>query len=277
MSRMLPEKFIDRLQEIYPEDHQEILMNMALCERVAYRRNPHKFTDEEFAEFNNSLDSNEVDFYQDARTVPYAQREILVNSSEFSEGKIYIQNLSSMLAPLELDPGKDDWVCDFAAAPGGKTLLLSALMHNEGQISAVEVVKKRFFRLKENLRVANAENVRCYLTDGRSVGKKCPERFDHVLLDAPCSSEARMHPDKEESYSHWTYKKVKECARKQKGLILAAYESLKPGGRLIYCTCSFAPEENEAVLQFLLDQSENEMEMRDIDYQYSTYSSGLTK
>ncbi|MCJ8331646.1 MAG: hypothetical protein MJH11_16920 [Lentisphaeria bacterium] len=56
------------------------------------------------------------------------------------------------------------------------------------------MVKKRFFRLKENLKITNAENFRCYLTDGRSVGKKCPERFDHVLLHAPFSSEAHIHP-----------------------------------------------------------------------------------
>jgi 16S rRNA (cytosine1407-C5)-methyltransferase len=78
------------------------------------------------------------------------------------------------------------------------------------------------------------------------------ERFDAVLLDAPCSSEARIRLDDPDSYQHWKTRKIKETSRKQKALLRSAFAALKPGGRLIYCTCAFAPEENEVALDHLL-------------------------
>ena len=91
-----------------------------------------------------------------------------------------------------------------------------------------------------------------YLSDGRGVGRKVGERFDAVLLDAPCSSEARFRLDDPASYAHWKLRKIKEVARKQKSLLRSAFTALKPGGRLIYCTCAFAPEENEIPLDYLV-------------------------
>jgi 16S rRNA (cytosine1407-C5)-methyltransferase len=167
----------------------------------------------------------------------------------FNEGRIYIQGLSSQLAAIILDPRPGETVLDLAAAPGGKTLHIAALMHNEGQLSAVEPVKHRFFKLKANLERGDASMVKTYLRDGREVGNKVPERFDRVLLDAPCSSEARIRSGRPETWAHWSEKKIKEVARKQKRLLISAIRALKPGGTLLYSTCSFAPEENELVIQ----------------------------
>lgn len=92
---------------------------------------------------------------------------------------------------------------------------------------------------------------------GERLEKKTPERFDRVLLDAPCSGESRIHQDDPASWQHWKLRKIKEQARKQYGLIRSAFAALKPGGTLLYCTCSFAPEENEAVVSdFLTDTPE---------------------
>ena len=141
---------------------------------------------------------------------------------------------------------------DLAAAPGGKTLLMAAAMANGGRIAAVEPVKGRFHRMRANLDRCGVTNTQFYQADGRSIGRKVPERFDRVLLDAPCSSEARIRIDAPETYDHWKLRKVRECAKKQRGLIRSAYAALRPGGRLLYCTCSFAPEENEMVVDHLL-------------------------
>ncbi|MCX4027066.1 hypothetical protein [Spartinivicinus marinus] len=94
--------------------------------------------------------------------------------------------------------------------------------------------------------------VKMYLTDGRTVGGKCPERFDRVLLDAPCSRESRFNQLSPLSWSHWSLKKVKEVAKKQKKLLLSAHYSLKPGGVMLYSTCSFSPEENEVIVYRIL-------------------------
>ena len=115
---------------------------------------------------------------------------------------------------------------DLAAAPGGKTTLMAALMNNQGVISAVEPVKARYFRLKRNMQAQNVEMVKTYLMDGRAVGNKTPQRFDRIMLDAPCSSEARFSLLDESSWSHWNLKKVKETSKKQKRLIQSAYHAL---------------------------------------------------
>ena len=89
-------------------------------------------------------------------------------------------------------------------------------------------------------------------TDGRSIGRKVPERFDRVLLDSPCSSESRIRLDDPSTYQHWSPRKTREMVRKQRGLIRSAYLALKPGGELVYCTCAFSVEENEQVVDYLL-------------------------
>jgi 16S rRNA (cytosine1407-C5)-methyltransferase len=130
--------------------------------------------------------------------------------------------------------------------------MMAGMMEDRGWLSAVEPVKERFFRLKANLERSGATLVHTYMKDGRGIGRACPLMFDRVLLDAPCSSEAKFSALDPKSYAFWSPRKIKESQKLQKRLILSAWESLKPGGRLLYSTCSFAPEENEAVLDFLL-------------------------
>ena len=177
-------------------------------------------------------------------------------STAANDASIYIQNPSSVLAVRALAPQLNDEVLDLAAAPGGKTIAMAAAMQNSGRIAAVEPVKGRFFRLKANVERCGVSNVELYLRDGRGVGRAVPERFDRVLLDAPCSSEARMRWFDASTYRHWSLRKVKEAQRKQKRLIRSAYAALKPGGRMVYCTCSFSVAENEQVVEHLLLNSD---------------------
>ncbi|MBD3806859.1 RsmB/NOP family class I SAM-dependent RNA methyltransferase, partial [Sulfuricurvum sp.] len=178
----------------------------------------------------------------------------LTQTKAFYEGRLYIQNLSSMIAPLLLAPRPEETVLDLAAAPGGKTLILAGLMQNTGWLSAVEPSRERFFRLCDNLKSQGVTNAHIYMTDGRSVGKKCPQMFDRILLDAPCSSEARFKTHEPKSMSYWSVHKVKETSKLQRRLLLSAFDALKPGGKLLYSTCSFSPEENESPLQHLLER-----------------------
>ena len=97
------------------------------------------------------------------------------------------------------------------------------------------------------------------MRDGRGVGRAVPDRFDRVLLDAPCSSESRMRWQDVKTYQHWSLRKVRETQRKQKSLLRSAYAALKPGGVLLYCTCSFAPEENELVVEALLRKTDAQL------------------
>jgi 16S rRNA (cytosine1407-C5)-methyltransferase len=204
------------------------------------------------------------------------ERRRLTETHAVRQGRVYIQDLASMTAPLLLGPRPGETVLDLAAAPGGKTIHMAAMMENRGKLSAVESVRPRFFKLRSNLALYGATMVRTYLTDGRSVGRKTPERFDRVLLDAPCSGEARFDQRNPQTWQYWNVKKVKEAARKQKGLIRSALKTLKPGGRLLYCTCSFAPEENERIVHDLLVEKGDAVEVLPAELPLPNTQGGLT-
>ncbi|MDE1464269.1 RsmB/NOP family class I SAM-dependent RNA methyltransferase [Spartinivicinus poritis] len=251
----LPEAFIKRLQQIVPPQQlASVLESFYQIKPTSFRINTLKSDPEQVKQQlqDEGFDLQPVAWFNQAFTIPNEQRRALTESNAFYQGEIYIQSLSSMLAPIELAPQPGETVLDLAAAPGGKTLQMACMMNNQGALSAVEPVKSRFFKLKANLEQQGASMVKTYLTDGRTVGGKCPERFDRVLLDAPCSSESRFSQLTPKSWSHWSLKKVKEVAKKQKKLLLSALYSLKPRGIMLYSTCSFSPEENEAIVNHIL-------------------------
>lgn len=255
----LPNDFIDHLQQVCPENFQQsTFASFSQTKTISFRVNQllANETDVINSLRSEGLSPDPIGFFVDSNIsawrVPGKDRSLLTHSQAANEGQIYIQGLSSMFAPALLAPQPEDTVLDLAAAPGGKTILMAELMGNKGTVSAVEPVKGRFFKLQANLQRCGVSNTRTYLKDGRAVGNLKPDFFDSVLLDAPCSSEARIRAGEPDSYKHWSLSKVKECARKQKRLILSAFKSLKPGGKLLYSTCSFAIEENEVVVNSLL-------------------------
>jgi len=223
----------------------------------------------------SGLPCQAVPWYADAFITPAAHRDELTRHPLVAQGHLYLHNLSSMAAVLMLDPQPEEKVLDLAAAPGGKTLQIAALMQGRGQLSAVEAVRGRFFKLKEQLNRGGARFVRTFLMDGRRVAAKTGPRFDRVLLDAPCSGEARFRRDRPETFQRWSLRKVAQCQRKQRGLIVSAFQSLLPAGRLLYCTCSFAPEENEAVVQHLLQRFPDQVRLLDIELPLEPWQAGL--
>lgn len=215
-----------------------------------------------------------VGFY----TVPTSQRERLTHSPAASDGRVHIMNPSSALPVLALQVQPGHSVLDLCAAPGGKTLLLAEQLELVGELSAVEKVRPRFFKLKASLERGGAGRfVRTFLMDGSLVAKKVPARFDRVLVDAPCSSEARIQLDDSASWEHWSERKVIEMARKQRRLLVAGARSLKPGGLLVYSTCSYSVEENEAMVDYALAELEGELVVEDLALSFGHSTSGLTE
>lgn len=254
-AQILPPAFLERLHDLLsPTALQRVLVAFG-CERMTtFRINTLR------AEIgptithlrDSGFDLQPLPWLPNAYWIPPSQRRQLTESAFMAEGKVYIQNPASMLPPLLLSPQPEDKVLDLAAAPGSKTLQLAAMMGNHGWISAVEVVKERFFRLRANLERYGATNVHTYHKDGGTVWRHVAEQFDKVLLDAPCSSEGQFSALVPESFAYWSERKIKEMARKQKQLIYSAVQCLKPGGRLVYSTCTLAPEENEAIIDHVL-------------------------
>jgi tRNA (cytosine49-C5)-methyltransferase len=251
----LPEAFVRRLAAILPADALgPVLASFARPVPTALRVNTLLTSPEAVGQelAAAGLRLAPVPWSPSAFLLAEGERRVLTESAACNQGRVYVQNLASQLAPLLLAPRPGEEVLDLAAAPGGKTLQLAALMENRGRIAAVEPVRERFFKLRANLERAGASLVQTYLMDGRAVGGKVPARFDRVLLDAPCSSEARFRAGDPSTWSHWGPRKLKETAHKQRRLLESALGAVKPGGLVLYCTCAFAPEENEAVVDHLL-------------------------
>lgn len=240
----LPGVFVARLNEIVgAEEAARVLATMSHPKKQAYWHNPLRSADD-------LPDGAPVDGLP-GMTV-YSGSTPLSRHAAVVDGAAYPMNPASSYAALSLGAAPGMEVLDLAAAPGGKTLVLAGRMHDSGRLAAVEVVKGRFHRMRANLARCGVTNAAFYLDDGRRVGRKVPERFDRVLLDAPCSSESRFRVGEARTYGQWSERKLKETSRKQKGLLRSAYRALKPGGEMIYCTCAFAPEENEAVVSHFL-------------------------
>ncbi len=245
------EAFCSRLQDVYGgAQASAILRTMSVNRYRCYWLNPLQTSQLQAADLGGEPVAGLAELYQVSVDHPIAQHPAA------TEGAIYIQNPSSYFAVKTLAPVLDEEVLDLAAAPGGKTLAMAARMQNTGRIAAVEPIRGRFHRMQANLRRCGVSNVQFYQRDGRGIGRAVPDRFDRVLLDAPCSSESRMRWHDAQSFAHWSLRKVREAQRKQKSLLRSAYAALKPGGVLVYCTCSFAPEENELVVNDLLKKSD---------------------
>jgi NOL1/NOP2/sun family putative RNA methylase len=171
-------------------------------------------------------------------------------TSEYLLGHYYVQDLSSCMAVDALDVSKNQSALDIAAAPGGKTTFMAQRMDNTGSIVALEPSERRARSMSFNLARCGVYNTCIMKMDGLQA-EKLDGKFDRVLLDAPCSCEGIIAKDARRKTSH-TPEDVDYCAGRQDGLVEAASKMVKPGGILVYSTCSFAPEENEMVVDKFL-------------------------
>ena len=171
-------------------------------------------------------------------------------TTEYMLGHYYVQDLSSCLAVEALDPRPGETILDAAAAPGGKTTHIAQRMENSGEIIALEPNKKRARSMSFNLSRMGVINACLCALDARKAST-LGMQFDRVLLDAPCSCEGVIARDPARKTSH-TPADVEYCSERQHGLLEAACEVVRPGGTLVYSTCSFAPEENEVIIDSLL-------------------------
>jgi 16S rRNA (cytosine1407-C5)-methyltransferase len=278
---LLPDEFRARLEQIVPADSLTAVLRSFEIERaVTFRVNTLKASiDEAFKELRQTgLAATRFEWCDVAGFLPTDQKRRLSEHPAVSSGRVYIQGLSSILAGLVLAPQPEESVLDLAAAPGGKTLHMAAMMQKQGRLSAVEPVRTRFFKLRENLQRGGADDfVRLYQTDGRDVGRKTPEQFDAVLLDAPCTSEARFDCRDSTTWQYWGPRKIAESARKQKALLRSAIDAARVGGRVLYCTCSFAPEENELVVAHVLRRLEGKIALRPIELPIVNVQAGITQ
>ncbi|MGL5814676.1 MAG: 16S rRNA (cytosine(1407)-C(5))-methyltransferase RsmF [Aeromonas sp.] len=181
----------------------------------------------------------------------------LGNTAEHLSGLFYIQEASSMLPVTALFASdqvkRDGMLLDAAAAPGSKTTQIAALMDNQGMLVANEYSSSRLKVLSANIQRCGVTNVGMTHFDAKVFGQWLPETFDAILLDAPCSGEGTVRKD-EDALRNWSLESIDEIAAVQAGLLESAFHALKPGGVLVYSTCTLSSQENQAICQSLLDK-----------------------
>jgi 16S rRNA (cytosine1407-C5)-methyltransferase len=197
--------------------------------------------------------------------------------AEHLSGLFYIQEASSMLPVTALFDAAPDarQVMDVAAAPGSKTTQMAALMRNEGAILANEYSASRVKVLHANISRCGVSNVALTHFDGRVFGAALPERFDAILLDAPCSGEGVVRKDAD-ALRNWTLASTEAIAETQRDLLDSAFHALQPGGTLIYSTCTLNQIENQQVIQWLQQRYPDAVEIVPLNGLFAGADQALT-
>ena len=247
----LPDPFLARLAEIVPADRLDaVLASFEEPPATSFRVNtllrPEADVIADLRE--EDVPVHEVTGVPGAYSVAPEDRASLLASRPYADEHVYVQNVSSQLPPHVLGVREGDRVLDLCAAPGSKTGQISAMVGEDGEVTAVEKVRPRFYKLKANVYAQGATNVLPWLGNGAAYWRREPEAFDRVLVDAPCSTEGRFRAHDPETTAYWSPRKIREMRSKQVKLLWAGVQCLKVGGTLVYSTCTFAPEENEAVV-----------------------------
>ena len=186
----------------------------------------------------------------------YDKDELDLGKSVYHElGCFYLQEPSAMLPAYLLSPESGDLVLDLCAAPGGKSMQASLLMNNQGLIISNDIAKNRAFSILENAERLGRGNLLITNNDFASIYDRFLNAFDKIILDAPCSGSG-MFRKENKMLEDWSYQKVLKYAEIQKELILMCYQMLKPGGTMVYSTCSFSYEEDEEVIEHLLNNTD---------------------
>lgn len=201
----------------------------------------------------------------------------LGSTAEHLSGLFYIQEASSMLpvAALFADGNQPERVMDVAAAPGSKTTQIAARMNNRGAILANEFSASRVKVLHANISRCGIHNVALTHFDGRVFGAALPEAFDAILLDAPCSGEGVVRKDPD-ALKNWSVESNLEIAATQRELIDSAFHALRPGGTLVYSTCTLNRDENEDVCLWLKQRYADAVEFLPLDTLFDSASHAAT-
>ena len=246
---MLPELFLERMKTQLGPEYEDFLRSLERPRAVALRFNPLKGPAPTLDFVGQPVPWEPMGYYYD----PEARPGLHV----FHEaGVYYLQEASAMSAVALLDPQPGERVLDLCAAPGGKTTQIAGRMLGEGFLLCNEINPKRAKILSRNIERMAVANALVTNEHPGNLADRLPGFFDRILVDAPCSGEG-MFRKEEAAVTDWSPETVEMCARRQAEILHSAARMLRPGGRLVYSTCTFAPQEDEeAVEHFLAEHPE---------------------
>ena len=253
----LPAEFLEKMQLILGGEYELFLKSYDEKRKSALRINTLKGNKEKlFAALGEEL--SPVPWTEDGFF--YTDKMQPGKSPLHEAGAYYIQEPSAMIPAELLKALPGECILDLCAAPGGKTTKIAADMQGEGLLVANEIHPKRAAVLSSNVERMGIKNTVVTNESSGRLLKKFPEFFDGILVDAPCSGEGMFRKD-EEAIAQWSKENVLRCAVRQKEILENAAAMLRKGGRLVYSTCTFSPEENEkTVIGFLNEHPEFSIE-----------------
>lgn len=251
--------FLQRLQEQFPGDFEEISQTFVPRPPVIRANTVAVSSDELQKLFQKEGFSLEmIPELPSAFLVLNADKKKLTALPSFLQGLFYIQSFSSQWVVQILAPKPGEKILDLCAAPGSKTTDIASRMKKQGILMANDRSRPRMFKLLANLRSQHVSDfVQVKQFPGELFPKKYPSFFDRVLVDAPCSGEARFQGDDPRSYQSWSKKASGRLSSIQKRLLFSAFECTRPGGKIVYSTCTFSREENEEVVDVVLRKYPN--------------------
>ena len=242
---MLPEAFLQRMEAQLGSEYPAFLESLERPRAVALRFNPMKEERPVLPFVGAPVPWEPEGFYYDPETRP--------GLHVYHEAGVYYLQEASAMAPVALlDPKPGERVCDLCAAPGGKTTQIAGRMLGRGFLVCNEINPKRAKILSRNIERMGVANALVTNEHPETLASRFPGFFDRVLVDAPCSGEG-MFRKEEAAVTDWSQETVQMCARRQREILDSAARLVSPGGRLVYSTCTFAPEEDEETVAAFLE------------------------
>ena len=263
----LPEAFRSRVPRILDESDMPGWEASLSCPALAVRWTGKPGRAPLGAEYlqTHGLEPVEVPWCPEVWSLGEVSRGSVTGLEWVQEQTLMLQSLSSIAAVMALGvrPGHD--VLDLCAAPGGKTSLIHRQQQGRGMLIANELSRSRTRRLQALLRRLRIRDIEIRTGPGEALGSTHERCFDRVLADVPCSGEGRFHLSDPATWSRWSESAIRGLARRQVALLESACSTLRPGGELIYATCTMAPEENEQVVDRVLRRARTSMRVLPID------------
>ena len=251
---ILPEEFRERVRIALKDEYEDFIKSYELNNHRALRVNTLKGSIDYFVKKNpwGISDKDRVSWCKEG----FYFEDIPAGSHPYHEaGVYYIQEPSAMLPVEKLDISPNDRVLDLCASPGGKSTQIAAKLNGTGFLIANEINTSRAANLSENIERMGVGNALVVNHDPQTLSAHFPSFFDKVLVDSPCSGEG-MFRKNPEAVSEWSVENVKMCAQRSSDILNEAHKMLKPGGRLVYSTCTFAPEEDEECIEHFIKEHE---------------------
>lgn len=243
---MLPEAFLQRMKNQLGEEYADFLKSLERPRAVALRFNPLKGDIPTLPFVREPVPWEEMGCYYD----PDARPGLHVYHEA---GVYYLQEASAMAPVALLSPQPGERVCDLCAAPGGKTTQIAGRMAGQGFLLCNEINPKRAKILSRNIERMGIAGALVTNEHPEVLAARFPGFFHRVLVDAPCSGEG-MFRKEEAAVTDWSQETVEMCARRQREILRSAAKMVAPGGRLVYSTCTFAPEEDEMTVAAFLEE-----------------------